>query len=106
MLLVRLARVAPSDANAALMPTLYPSQGALTTAFNRNLWRRGIVLEDDAAATTAEWVVLSYRTAYWSPGWRERLKKGGGRLVAVRSRQGVTLSELWHFPPTKNRSVR
>ena len=77
VLLDRLAREAPSDATAALMPTLYPGQGAMTTGFNRNLWHRGIVLEDDAAATTAEWVVVSYRTAYWSPGWRERRQRGG-----------------------------
>ncbi len=105
VLLDRLAREAPSDATAALMPTLYPNQGALTTGFNRTLARRGIVLEDDAAATTAEWVVVSYRTAYWSQGWRDRRQRGG-RLIATRSRQGVTLSELWHFPRTENRSDR
>lgn len=98
VLLNDLAREASPDATAALVPTLYPGQGAMTTAFNRNLARRGIVLQDDAAAGRAEWVVVSRRTAYWTPAWRERMRRGGGRLVAVRERQGVRLSELWHFP--------
>jgi hypothetical protein len=100
VLLDRLAQNARPDATAALIPTLYPGQGVFTTGFNRTLWRRGVVLEDDLSATRAEWVVVSYRTAYWSRGWLERLEKGGGRLVAARSRQGVRLSALWYFPPT------
>jgi 4-amino-4-deoxy-L-arabinose transferase-like glycosyltransferase len=98
VLLDRLAVTAPADALAAMVPTLYPGQGVATTGFNRALARRGIILQDDAAADGAEWVVVSYRTAYWPAGWRERLRGGGGRLVATRSRQGVPLSALWHFP--------
>jgi 4-amino-4-deoxy-L-arabinose transferase-like glycosyltransferase len=97
VLLNRLAGTAPPDATAAMVPTLYPGQGTLTTGFNRALARRGIVLQDQASADRAEWVVVSYRTAYWPPNWRERLKRGGGELVATRSRQGVPLSALWHF---------
>jgi hypothetical protein len=98
VLLDRLARAARPDATAALVPTLYPGQGALTTGFNRSLARRGIVLEDEVSAARAEWVVVSHRTAYWPAAWRERLRKGDGRLVADRTRQGVRLSSLWHFP--------
>ncbi len=83
VLLDRLARDGQPDATAALLPTLYPGQGAMTTGFNRTLARRGIILQDEAAATAAEWVVVSYRTAYWPPAWRERLRRGGGRLVGV-----------------------
>lgn len=97
-LLDRLAASAARDATAALVPTLYPGQGAMTTGFNRRLARRGVVLGDDAAATGSEWVVVSHRTAYWPAGWLERMERGGGRLVAVRERQGVRLSSLWHFP--------
>ena len=77
VLLDRLARDGQPDATAALLPTLYPGQGALTTGFNRTLARRGIILQDEAAATGAEWVVVSHRTAYWPPAWRERLERGG-----------------------------
>jgi 4-amino-4-deoxy-L-arabinose transferase-like glycosyltransferase len=97
-LLDELARAAEPDATAAMVPTLYSGQGVLTTGFNRNLARRRIVLQDQAAAMTAEWVVVSYRTAYWPEGWRERVEMGGGQLVATRSRQGVRLSALWHLP--------
>jgi hypothetical protein len=99
VLLDRLAREARPDATAAMVPTLYPGQGTLTTGFNRTLARRGIVLQDNASAADSEWVVVSYRTTYWPQAWRDRLQKGGGRLVATRSRQGVRLAELWKFPP-------
>lgn len=101
VLLDRLARAAPRDAPAAMMPTLYPGQGILTTGFNRTLARRGIVLADQEAAATAEWVVVSRRTAYWPDAWRERMRTGHGQLVSARIRQGVTLAELWHFPSAK-----
>jgi 4-amino-4-deoxy-L-arabinose transferase-like glycosyltransferase len=98
VLLNQLAAVAKPDATAAVIPTLYPGQGILTTGFNRTLARRGIVLQDDASWDRAEWVVVSYRTAYWPPAWRRRRERGEGRLVADRRRQGVRLSALWHFP--------
>jgi 4-amino-4-deoxy-L-arabinose transferase-like glycosyltransferase len=100
VLLDRLARAARPDASAAMVPTLYPGQGVLTTGFNRTLARRGVVLEDEASSTRAEWVIVSHRTAYWPAGWSERLRKGDGRLVSARSMQGVALSSLWHFPRT------
>lgn len=101
VLLDQLARAAAREASAAMMPTLYPGQGVLTTGFNRVLARRGIVLADQEAALRAEWVVVSRRSAYWPDVWRERMRSGRGRLVATTSRQGVPLAELWHFPPTE-----
>jgi 4-amino-4-deoxy-L-arabinose transferase-like glycosyltransferase len=98
VLLDRLAREARPGSSAAMAPTLYPGQGILTTGFNRTLARREIVLQDEAAAARAEWLVLSYRTAYWRPEMVDRLRRGQGRLVSTRSRLGVELASLWHFP--------
>ncbi len=98
VLLNRLAGEAQPDATAALVPTLYPGQGILTTGFNRNLARRGVILQDAETAANADWVVVSYRTAYWPQAWRDRLRRAGGRRIATRSRRGVRLAELWHFP--------
>jgi 4-amino-4-deoxy-L-arabinose transferase-like glycosyltransferase len=95
-LLDRLATLAQPGATAALVPSLYPGQGILTT--NRALARREIVLKDTEEAGRADWIVLSRRTAYWRPEIRERLVQGHGTLVATRSRRGVWLSALWHFP--------
>jgi hypothetical protein len=99
-LLDRLAILAQPGATAALVPSLYPGQGILTT--NRALARRKIVLKDTEEAGRAEWIVLSRRTAYWRPEFRDRLVHGQGKLVATRSRQGVWLSALWHFPSTRS----
>lgn len=97
VLLEYLARQAPPNANAALVPTLYPGQGVLSTT--RAMIRRPIVLQDEDAAPRADWLVISRRTAYWRPEWRARLALG--RRVAVRSRQGVWLSALWQFPEAR-----
>ncbi len=87
-----------------MAPTFSPEQGKLTTGFNRTLARREIILQDDVEATRAEWLVLSHRTAYWRPDLVDRLLKGGGRVVAARSRLGVELSALWHFPTAPRHS--
>jgi 4-amino-4-deoxy-L-arabinose transferase-like glycosyltransferase len=97
VLLDRLAREGRPGSSAALVPTLYGQQGLLTT--NRALARAGIFLQDEQEAPRAEWIVLSRRTAYWRPEILERLEKGRGTRIAVRARQGVWLSALWHFPP-------
>jgi 4-amino-4-deoxy-L-arabinose transferase-like glycosyltransferase len=94
VLLDRLARDAVPRAPSALAPTLYPNQGVYTTT--RRLFRREILLQDEAAAPTAAWVVVSRRTAYWSPTLAARLAQHPP--VATRSRQGVWLSGLWSFP--------
>jgi 4-amino-4-deoxy-L-arabinose transferase-like glycosyltransferase len=96
VLLDGLARLARPGDSAALVPTLYPGQGILTT--NRTLARRGIILADEQEATHSEWIVLSRRTAYWRPQIKDRLLRGGARMVASRFRQGVWLAALWHFP--------
>jgi 4-amino-4-deoxy-L-arabinose transferase-like glycosyltransferase len=93
VLLDRLAAEAAPDSSAALAPTLYPAQGILTTT--PSLFRRGIILQDEAAAVQAHWVVVSRRTAYWSPALRDRLARHPP--IATRSRQGVWLSGLWSF---------
>jgi hypothetical protein len=99
-LLDGLAAQAERGAIAALVPSLYPGQGVLTT--NRALVRREIVLKDTEEAGRAEWIVLSRRTAYWRPEFEKRLVGGQGKRVATRSRQGVWLSALWHFPETRS----
>jgi 4-amino-4-deoxy-L-arabinose transferase-like glycosyltransferase len=93
VLLDRLAAEAAQDTPAALAPTLYPAQGILTTT--PSLFRRGIILQDEAAAVQVPWVVVSRRTAYWSPALRDRLARRAP--IATRSRQGVWLSGLWSF---------
>jgi 4-amino-4-deoxy-L-arabinose transferase-like glycosyltransferase len=95
-LLDRLADQAQPGASAALVPSLYPGQGILTTS--RSLMRKDIVLKDEEHASSAEWLVISRRTAYWRPEIVERMRQGEGRQIAHRSRQGVWLSALWHFP--------
>ena len=93
VLLDRLAAAAAPNASAALVPTLYPGQGIMTTT--RGLLRRGILLQDEAAAPRADWVVVSRRTAYWSREVRDRLARRPP--FATRSRQGVWLSGVWSF---------
>jgi 4-amino-4-deoxy-L-arabinose transferase-like glycosyltransferase len=99
VLLDKLAHDAKAGVSAALVPTLYPGQGILTT--NRALARRNIILSDEHEGTRAEWLIVSRRTAYWRAEIKERLHRGGGQQVAVRTRQGVWLAALWHFPPPK-----
>jgi 4-amino-4-deoxy-L-arabinose transferase-like glycosyltransferase len=103
VLLDRLAREARPGASSAMVPTLYPGQGAVTTGFNRTLARREIILQDDAEASRSEWVVVSHRTAYWRPDLVDRIERDGGRRVATRSRFGVELSAIWHFPASVER---
>jgi hypothetical protein len=61
----------------------------------RALLRRAILLQDEAAVTRSDWVVVSRRTAYWSPELRDRLARHPP--IATRSRQGVWLSGIWSF---------
>ena len=96
LLLDRLAREGQAGTTAALVPTLYPNQGVMTT--NRALVKAGIILQDEEEAGRAEWIVLSRRTAYPRAEIKEQLAKRVGRRIAVRSRQGVWLSALWHYP--------
>ncbi len=97
VLLDSLARQAAEGATAALVPTLYPGQGILTT--NRALARRNIILRDEQDAMTAEWLVVSRRAAYWRPEIEARLNGRDGQRVSIRARNGVWLSAIWHFSP-------
>jgi hypothetical protein len=96
VLLDRLAAEVHRGASAALAPTLYPGQGIFTTT--SSLVRRDVVLLDDGAADSSEWVVVSRRSAYWKPVLTARLQGGGGERIFTRERQGIWLSALWHFP--------
>ena len=80
------------------MPTLYPGQGIATTT--RAMAARSLILADEDAAATADWLVVSRRTAYWNAGLRARLAHG--RKVAEESRQGVWLSAVYALPDGTN----
>jgi 4-amino-4-deoxy-L-arabinose transferase-like glycosyltransferase len=103
VLLDRLASEVKPGQSAALAPTLYPGQGILTTT--GPLARKGIVLGDESAAAGSEWLVVFRRRAYWRPELVARLDDPKGFRVATRSRQGVWLSALWHFPARGNRET-
>jgi 4-amino-4-deoxy-L-arabinose transferase-like glycosyltransferase len=90
VVLDRLVRQIPPGESAALAPTLYPGQGALTTT--RPMFRRGLVLKDEEYAPTSPWIVVYRRTAYWKPVLRTRLARAP--VVFSRSRQGVWLSRI------------
>ena len=89
-LLAQLAGLAAPGETAALAPTLAPDQGKVATT--RELLARGIILEDQARAASADWLVISRREAYWSPEVKERLKRNPS--IARRTRQGVWLSAI------------
>lgn len=95
VLLDELARRVKPGEVVALAPTLYPGQGVATTT--APLVRRDAVIQDESAAATADWVLISRRIAYLPPALAARLALGRGERVASRSRQGVALSELWRF---------
>jgi 4-amino-4-deoxy-L-arabinose transferase-like glycosyltransferase len=92
-LLDRLAAEARPDDPAALVPTLYPGQGAASTT--RPMARRPVILGDQEALPGSRWLVVSRRTAYWPHGLAERLTHA--RLVADRRRHGVWLSALYRL---------
>ncbi len=89
-LLRRLASLPNPGETLALAPTLAPGQGANSTG--RDLARRKLVLQDEAGAETAEWLVVTYRTAYWNDATRRFVASGD--VVLVRSRAGVKLSAV------------
>ena len=75
----------------AMSPTLAPGQGLASTP--TSLLRRGIVLLDEEAAETADWVVLWRRSTYWKPAVVARVRDM--KLVAETRRQGVWLARLY-----------
>jgi 4-amino-4-deoxy-L-arabinose transferase-like glycosyltransferase len=94
VLLDRLVKDLPPESTAALVPTLYPGQGIMTTT--RAMARRPILLGDQETAFRSGWLVISRRTAYWRPELRPRLARG--RAVFERRRQGVWLSAIYSVP--------
>ena len=90
VLLDRLAGEASAGQSAALAPTLAPDQGVYSTT--GRLARIPLVLRDQAEAGRADWLVVSRRSAYWTPEVRDRLARDP--VILYRSRQGVWLSAL------------
>jgi hypothetical protein len=95
VLLDRLVRLAPPDASAALVPTLYPGQGINTTT--RAMARRGILMGDQESVPRARWLIVYRRTAYWPTGFSQRLANAS--VVYERKRQGVWLSRIYQLGP-------
>jgi hypothetical protein len=89
-LLDELARLARPGQTAALAPTLAPDQGKVVTT--RRLVKIPLVLADQDQAAKADWLVVSRRTAYWSPAVRDRVARDP--KIATESRQGIWLSAL------------
>lgn len=102
VLLDDLARRIQPGEKVALVPTLFPGQGILTTT--SGLVRKDVVIQDESEASRADWVLASRRRAYWPDALARRLEDGSGQMVASRSRQGVWLGALWHFPKRPNSS--
>jgi hypothetical protein len=102
VLLDRLTEEVQAGDSAALAPTLYPGQGVLTTT--GPLARKEVVLRDESAAGDCDWLLVSRRRAYWRPELIARLSQPEGVLVATRTRQGVWISALWHFPAKKSKT--
>lgn len=96
ILLDRLARDARPNDTAALAPTLAPGQG--TVATTPAMARLPVILQDEQATGTADWVVVYRREAYWKPEVRELVRN---RPRALRTCQGVWLSGLWKRPARK-----
>lgn len=89
-LLDRLATEARKGDTAAMAPTLAPDQG--TVATTRRLARIPVVIRDQEATGRADFLIVSRRSAYWTPEVRDRLARDP--VVLSRSRQGVWLSTL------------
>jgi 4-amino-4-deoxy-L-arabinose transferase-like glycosyltransferase len=83
-------RVQPGQ-TACLAPTLHAIQAPAQSTVG--LLDRGVTLQDEAAAATADWVLAYRREAYWTTTLADRLKRKPA--LVLRSRQGVWLSGLW-----------
>lgn len=96
ILLDGFVRSVPADSTAALVPTLYPGQGILTTT--RAMARKGLLLSDQENTERSRWLVVSRRTAYWPEGLKSLIENGS--VVHRRSRQGVWLSAVVRVAPS------
>ena len=97
-LLDRLAAEVAEGESAALAPTLAPGQGLMDTT--RRLARVPVVVRDEDAAAGSDWLIVSRRSAYWTPEVRRRLAQD--RWIGARSRQGVWLSALLRSRKSKS----
>ena len=95
VLLDELVKRVPVETPVSLVPTLYPGQGISTTT--RTMAHAPILLSDEDTSARALWAVVSRRTAYWPAPFRARMARG--KVVFVRSRQGVWLSAIYSLPP-------
>ncbi len=101
-LLDRLADLVQPGETVALVPTLYPGQGTVTTT--RRLLSRGVILRDDPEAAASDWVLISRRTAYLSPEVLAFMRLEPP--LAVTSRSGVWLAGIWRVGKIQVHSSR
>jgi 4-amino-4-deoxy-L-arabinose transferase-like glycosyltransferase len=94
-LLDRLAHEAHPGQTAALAPTLAPNQGLYATTPRMARFDPPLLLQDEGAAATADWIVVYRRTAYWKPEIRSLTRQ---KPLVLHARQGVWLSGLWRRP--------
>jgi hypothetical protein len=92
-LLDDLDRLAQPGESAAMAPTLAPAQGVRSTSRSLLARKPHLILGDQEAATSADWVVVWRRSAYWPEEVRRLVAEG--KPVAIRERQGVWLSALY-----------
>ncbi len=89
-ILDELARQAQMGETAALAPTLAPEQGKVVTT--RRLIAIPLILGDQDQAARSDWLIVSRRSAYWTPEVRDRL--ANDPVEASVERQGVWLAKL------------
>ncbi len=92
VLLDRLAQEVQPGETVALVPTLHHIQPVAT--LTPALVAKNVRLLDQSAFESANWLIVSRREAYWPPNLKARLSTM--RPVAIRSRDGVWLSGLFH----------
>jgi 4-amino-4-deoxy-L-arabinose transferase-like glycosyltransferase len=95
-LLDHLVQAGPDTETVALVPTLYPGQGIMSTT--RAMARRKLILADQESIATADLLVVSRRTAYWPKGLREKLSTA--RVLYQRTCRGVWLSRIYFVGET------
>jgi hypothetical protein len=92
-LLAEVERLVPRGEAVAIAPTfhhLYP-----TALLNAGLFEKEIRLLPEQGLDESRWLLVSRRSAYWSPAIEAALARG--EPVAEQSRAGVWLSRLYRF---------